>query len=187
MAIVGSGPVGLSALLTAKLYSPAFIIMIDKDPSRLEAAKSMGADVVCDPSEAEDVVKKHTGGVGCDVVMEAVGIPATFELCQNLVNLGGNIANIGVHGKEATIHLEKLWGYNMTITMGFVNTTSTPTLMKMFEAKTLDLAKLITHGKQLAATIVLCLINADQGQSSIFRRRERMRTRHSLLRRITRL
>ena len=152
VAIIGAGPVGLSALLTARLYSPSLIIMIDKDPSRLEAAKGMGAHVGCDPAEAEAVVKKHTDGVGCDVVIEAVGIPATFELCQNLVNLGGNIANIGVHGKEATIHLEKLWGYNMTITMGFVNCTSTPTLMKMFEAGTLDLSKLITHGELISTT-----------------------------------
>jgi alcohol dehydrogenase len=147
VAIVGSGPVGLGALLTAKLYSPSLVIMIDKDQSRLAAAKSMGADVTCSPEDAEDVVKQHTNGVGCDVVMEAVGIPATFELAQNLVNLGGNIANIGVHGKEAVIHLEKLWGYNCTITMGLVNTTSTPTLMKMFESGTLDLKKLITHGE----------------------------------------
>lgn len=147
VAIVGAGPVGLGALLTAKLYSPSLVIMVDKDKSRLEAAKSMGADVVCGPDEAEEVVKKHTDGVGCDVVMEAVGIPATFELCQHLVNLGGHIANIGVHGAAAKIHLEKLWGYNLTISMGFVNTTSTPMLMKMFEAGTLDLSKLITHGE----------------------------------------
>jgi alcohol dehydrogenase len=140
--------------MTAKLYSPSLIIVVDKDPSRIAAAKSMGADIGCDPSEAVATVQKHTDGVGCDVVIEAVGIPATFELCQDLVNLGGNIANIGVHGKEAIIHMEKLWGYNITMTMGFVNTTSTPTLMKMFESGTLDLKKLITHGEFVFSAIL---------------------------------
>jgi alcohol dehydrogenase len=110
VAIVGAGPVGLGALLTAKLYSPSQIIMIDNDPSRLSAAKSMGAHLGCNSAEAVATVMKATDGIGCDVVIEAVGIPATFELCQDLVALGGNVANIGVHGKEAVIHLEKLWG-----------------------------------------------------------------------------
>jgi alcohol dehydrogenase len=125
--------------------------MIDNDPSRLSAAKEMGATMGCSSAEAVAMVQKATDGVGCDVVIEAVGIPATFELCQDLVALGGNIANIGVHGKEAVIHLEKLWGYNLTMTMGFVNTTSTPTLMKMFEKGTLGLGQLITHGEFLSS------------------------------------
>ena len=121
--------------------------MIDNDPARLSAAKSMGAHIGCNSADAVKTVMEQTNNVGCDVVIEAVGIPATFELCQEIIALGGNIANIGVHGKEATIHLEKLWGYNLTMTMGFVNTTSTPTLMKMFEKGTLGLGQLITHGE----------------------------------------
>ena len=119
--------------------------MIDNDPARLDAAKSMGAHIGCSSADAVSTVMRETNNLGCDVVIEAVGIPATFELCQEIIALGGNIANIGVHGKEATIHLEKLWGYNLTMTMGFVNTTSTPTLMKMFEKGTLGLGQLITH------------------------------------------
>lgn len=146
VAIVGSGPVGLSALLTAKLLSPSILIVIDKDPGRLDAAKKMGADYVI---QADEDVKKTvmdlTHGQGCDTVIEAVGIPATFELCQDLVAFGGNLANIGVHGAPTTLHIEKLWGYNIVITMGFVNTTSTETLMKMFQAGTLKLDQLITH------------------------------------------
>jgi len=115
VAIVGAGPVGLSALLTAKLLSPSLVVVIDKDPGRLEAAKKMGADKVVDSGkeDAEKVVMDLTDGVGCDTVIEAVGIPATFELCQKLVSFGSTLANIGVHGKEATLHIEKLWGYNM--------------------------------------------------------------------------
>jgi len=115
VAIVGAGPVGLSALLTAKLLSPSLVIVIDKDPGRLDAAKEMGADRVVDSGkeDVEKVVMELTNGVGCDTVIEAVGIPATFELCQNLVGFGSTLANIGVHGKEATLHIEKLWGYNM--------------------------------------------------------------------------
>lgn len=115
VAIVGVGPVGLSACLTAKMLSPAKLIAIDKDPARLEAAKGMGADHVIDinKEDAEKVVKELTGGLGCDTVIEAVGIPQSFELCQNLIAFGGTIANIGVHGAPAEIHLEKLWGYNI--------------------------------------------------------------------------
>jgi len=144
--IVGTGPVGLSALMTAKLLSPSILIAVDKDAGRLEAAKKMGASHTLDAgSNVKDKVMELTNGRGCDVVIEAVGVPASFELCQDLVAFGGNIANIGVHGAPATLHLEKLWGYNITMTMGFVNTTSTATLLKMFQAGTLKLEQLITH------------------------------------------
>lgn len=115
VAILGVGPIGLAACLTAKLMSPSLIIAIDKDPGRLEAAKKMGADKVIDSSkeDAEKIVKELTNGLGCDTVIEAVGIPATFELCQNLIAFGGTIANIGVHGAPAQIALDKLWGYNI--------------------------------------------------------------------------
>lgn len=145
--IVGGGPVGLSACLTSKLLSPSLVVVIDKDPGRLEAAKTMGADVVINPDK-EDAVKvamEKVGGKGYDVVMEAVGVPATFEMCQELVSLGGHLSNIGVHGAAAKIALEKLWGYNITMSMGFVNTTSTASLLRMFEAGVLKLDALITH------------------------------------------
>lgn len=112
---VGSGPVGLAALMTAKLYSPSLIIMIDMDHNRLKVAKKFGAHHTIDPSQV-DVVKTVmdlTNGVGCDTVVEGVGVPATFEMCQNLVAPGGTIANMGVHGKPAQLHLEKLWDHNI--------------------------------------------------------------------------
>lgn len=115
VAVVGAGPVGLSACLTSKLLSPALLIAIDKDPNRLEAAKKMGADKVIDSSkeDAAKVVKELTNGLGCDTVIEAVGVPQTFELCQELIAFGGTIANIGVHGAPAKLALDKLWGYNI--------------------------------------------------------------------------
>ena len=113
--VVGVGPVGLSSVLTAKLLSPSLLIAVDKDPARLEAAKKMGATHVIDSAkeDAEEIVKELTGGLGCDVVIEAVGVPQTFELCQNLIAFGGTLANIGVHGAPAKIAMEKLWGYNI--------------------------------------------------------------------------
>lgn len=115
VAVVGVGPVGLGATLTAKLLSPSLLIAIDKDPARLEAAKKMGATHAIDSSkeDPEKIVKELTGGLGCDCVIEAVGVPATFELCQNLIAFGGTIANIGVHGAPAKLALDKLWGYNI--------------------------------------------------------------------------
>lgn len=115
VAIVGAGPVGLAALITAQLYSPSLIIVLDKDPSRLEVAKKLGAHHIVNTGDedATAAVHKLTNGIKCDTVIEAVGIPATFELCQDLVAVGGSIANVGVHGKPAKIHLEKLWGLNI--------------------------------------------------------------------------
>jgi len=145
VAIVGSGPIGLAASLTAKLYSPSHIIAIDKADSRLEAAKMFGADLVAKPETALDAVMSITGGLGADVVIEAVGTPATFELCTTLVRPGGRVANIGVHGKPATLHLEDLWIRNVTITTGLVDTYSTPTLLTMLSNGQLDLGHMITH------------------------------------------
>jgi alcohol dehydrogenase len=115
VAIVGAGPVGLAALITARLYSPSLIIMIDSDINRLETAKKLGAHYTIDPTngEAAKNVKSITDGKGCDAVIEAVGIPATFELCQELVAPGGTIANVGVHGTKVDLHLEKLWSQNI--------------------------------------------------------------------------
>lgn len=120
VAIVGAGPVGLAATMNAKLYSPSLIIVIDKDNNRLKVAKRLGADHTVNPDEAnpEEAVKGLTDGVGCDAVIEAVGVPATFEMCQDLVAPGGTIANIGVHGKECTLHIEKLWSHNICMWIG---------------------------------------------------------------------
>jgi alcohol dehydrogenase len=155
VAIVGSGPIGLAALLTAQFYSPAQIIMIDPDDNRLAVAKKFGATGMLNNTK-EDAVKKLmtlTGNRGADTVIEAVGIPATFELCQSLVAPGGTIANIGVHGKSAELHLEKLWSHNITITTRLVDTVTTPLLLKTVQSKKLDSKQLITHHFKLADII----------------------------------
>jgi alcohol dehydrogenase len=145
--IVGAGPIGLAAVMTAKLYSPGCIIVVDPAEPRRDAAKSLGADVVLDSQlePALEVVRSMTGGLGADVVMEAVGIPATFEMCTALVRPGGRVANIGVHGAPATIHLETLWIKNVTITTGLVDTSSTPRLLKLLADGQLDPTPIITH------------------------------------------
>jgi alcohol dehydrogenase len=146
VAVVGVGPIGLAAILTARLYSPSYIIAIDLADSRLQAAKQFGADVVAkSDSDVLELVRAVTDGLGADVVIEAVGTPATFELCTTLVRPGGRVANIGVHGKPATLHLEDLWIRNVTITTGLVDTYSTPTLLKMLGAGQLDVGHMITH------------------------------------------
>jgi alcohol dehydrogenase len=145
--IVGAGPIGLAAVMTATLYSPGCIIVVDPAEPRRDAAKSLGADVVLDSQlePALEVVRSMTGGLGADVVMEAVGIPATFEMCTALVRPGGRVANIGVHGAPATIHLETLWIKNVTITTGLVDTSSTPRLLKLLADGQLDPTPIITH------------------------------------------
>jgi alcohol dehydrogenase len=147
VAIVGSGPIGLAALLTAQFYTPAEIIMIDMDDNRLAVSKQFGATQTVN-NQNEDAVKRVyelTGNKGADVVIEAVGTPATFELCESIVAPGGHIANIGVHGKSATLHLEKLWSHNVTITTRLVDTVTTPMLLKTVCAHKLEPGKLITH------------------------------------------
>jgi alcohol dehydrogenase len=136
--IVGAGPIGLAAVMTATLYSPGCIIVVDPAEPRRDAAKSL-----LEP--ALEVVRSMTGGLGADVVMEAVGIPATFEMCTALVRPGGRVANIGVHGAPATIHLETLWIKNVTITTGLVDTSSTPRLLKLLADGQLDPTPIITH------------------------------------------
>ena len=145
--IVGAGPIGLASLLTAQFYSPAAIIMIDPDDNRLAVAEKFGATATINNSKenAIEKVKKYTDGIGADTVIEAVGIPATFELCQSLVAPGGTIANIGVHGKSAELHLETLWAQNITITTRLVDTVTTPMLLKTIESKKLNAKQLITH------------------------------------------
>lgn len=144
VAIVGSGPIGLAALLTARFYSPARIIMIDPDDNRLAMARRLGAtDTVA--GKAVDAVLELTGGEGVDVAMEAVGVPETFEVCQRIVRPGGNIANIGVHGKSVEFHLEELWIKNVTVRTGLVNTNTIPVLMRILEAGGVEAAGLVTH------------------------------------------
>jgi alcohol dehydrogenase len=147
VAIVGSGPIGLAALLTAQFYSPAKIILIDIDDNRLNVAKTFGATHVVNSSDANAVeeILAITEGRGADTVIEAVGIPATFELCQELVAPGGVIANIGVHGKKADLHLERLWSKNISITTRLVDTVSTPMLLRTVQAKKINPSQLITH------------------------------------------
>jgi alcohol dehydrogenase len=147
VAIVGAGPIGLAALLTAQFYSPAEIIMIDLDDNRLEVAKRFGATTTINSSDgnALETVMKMTGKRGVDTAIEAVGIPVTFELCQRLVAPGGTIANIGVHGKKADLHLEELWDRNISITTRLVDTVTIPMLFKTVAAHKIDPKRLITH------------------------------------------
>ena len=136
VAIVGVGPIGLAAIMTAQLHSPGRIVAIDLDASRLEKALEFGADVTIDNSKEDAVarVMELTGGLGADVAIEAVGMPETFELCTDLIRPGGRVANVGVHGHSATLHLEKLWIRDVLITTGLVDTTTTPKLLKLIEA-----------------------------------------------------
>lgn len=147
VAVVGAGPIGLSAISGARLFSPSLIIAIDMAPSRLDAAKQFGADVVINNSleDAVAVVQSLTGGLGADVAIEAVGVPATFELAADLIRPVGRIANIGVHGKPATLHLERLWDRDVTITTGLVDTYSTPTLLRLLASGQLDAQRFVTH------------------------------------------
>ena len=147
VAIVGAGPIGLAALLTAQFYSPADIIMIDLDDHRLEMAKRFGATVVVNSTngKALDTVLKMTGNRGVDTAIEAVGIPATFELCEGIVAPGGTIANIGVHGTKVDLHLEHLWDRNITITTRLVDTVSTPMLLNSVRSHKINPKLLITH------------------------------------------
>ena len=155
VAIVGAGPIGLAALLTAQFYSPAEIIMIDVDDNRLEVAKSFGATAVINSADGKalETVMKLTGDRGVDTAIEAVGIPATFELCEQIVAPGGTIANIGVHGTKVDLHLEQLWSRNITITTRLVDTVSTPMLLNVLRSHKIDPKRLITHRFKLEAII----------------------------------
>lgn len=147
VAIVGSGPIGLAALLTAKFYSPAELIMIDLDEGRLAVAKRFGATATINSGDggAAAAVMTLTEQRGVDTAIEAVGVPATFELCQQIVAAGGTIANIGVHGTKVDLHLESLWDRNISITTRLVDTVSTPMLLKTLCSRQLDPRPLITH------------------------------------------
>jgi alcohol dehydrogenase len=147
VAIVGSGPIGLAALLTAQFYSPAEIIMIDLDDNRLEVAKRFGATQTVNSADgkAVEAVMRLTDNRGVDTAIEAVGVPTTFEMCEQIIAPGGVIANIGVHGVGVALHLEKLWDRNISITTRLVDTASTPMLLKILASHRIDPKLLITH------------------------------------------
>lgn len=148
VAIVGAGPIGMSALIAAQLYSPSKLIMVDLDEKRLARAKEFGATHLVNPKDPEKAIKEIydlTDGLGVDVAIEAVGIEPTFDICQKIVAAGGNIANVGVHGKPVTLHIEDLWIRNINLSTGLVNTNTIPMLMKIIEAKKIPVGKLITH------------------------------------------
>ncbi|MET9736345.1 zinc-dependent alcohol dehydrogenase family protein [Streptomyces sp. NPDC006458] len=146
VAVVGAGPIGLAAISTARLFSPERIVAVDLAPARLDAARRLGADAVANAREnPEQLVADLTDGLGADVVIEAVGVPESFEACTRMVRPGGHVANVGVHGAPATLHLEDLWIKNITITTGLVDTYSTPTLLRMATAGRLPTAQLVTH------------------------------------------
>ncbi len=147
VAIIGAGPVGLAVLLTAQFYSPAEIILVDVDDNRLEVAREFGATKTVNSKDGKAIqaVRVLTEGRGVDVAVEAVGIPATFEMCQDIVAAGGFIANVGVHGKGVELKLEKLWAHNITITTRLVDTVSIPMLLKSVVSGRLQPRKLITH------------------------------------------
>jgi alcohol dehydrogenase len=147
VAIVGSGPIGLAALLTAQFYAPSELIMVDLDDNRLAVGKRFGATATVNSrnGDAARQVLALTGGRGVDTAIEAVGIAATFELCQDIVAAGGTIANVGVHGAKADLHLERLWSHNVTITTRLVDTVSIPLLLKTLQSHRIDAGQLITH------------------------------------------
>lgn len=147
VAVVGAGPVGLAAIATAGLYGAATIIAIDLDRNRLEQSRAFGAThvVLSGDSDWKDQVLSQTDGQGVDVAIEAVGIPATFGMCTEIVRPGGTVANVGVHGKPVELHLENLWIQNINISMGLVNANTTPMLLKLVAQKKLPAEKFATH------------------------------------------
>jgi alcohol dehydrogenase len=155
IAVVGAGPIGLAAMAGASLYTPSHIIAIDHADARLEAAKTFGADLTVNNGREDAVafVQEVTGGVGAHVAMEAVGVPATFELCTQLVRPGGRVASIGVFGEPATLHLESLWIRDITVTTGLVDAFSTPTLLRLVESRKIDAARFVTHEFKLSEII----------------------------------
>src|ERR1700720_1062845 len=147
IAVVGAGPIGLAVILTARLFSPGKIIAIDLADTRLKKAKEFGADITINNTTGDPIaqVMAMTDGLGVDVAIEAVGTPATFELCTELVKPGGHVANVGVHGHPATLHLEKLWSRDVTITTGLVDTYSIPRLLSLIQGGRLDPTVFVTH------------------------------------------
>jgi alcohol dehydrogenase len=167
VAIVGAGPIGLAAILTATLFTPAHIVAIDLDDGRLERAREFGADVTINNGSEAAVaaVQQLTEGLGADVAIEAVGVPETFELCTELIRPGGRVANVGVHGHSATLHLEKLWIRDVTITTGLVDTFTTPQLLKLIAQGRLDATAFATHRSPLAETMAAYDVFGDAART----------------------
>jgi alcohol dehydrogenase len=163
VAIVGAGPIGLAAILTAKLLTPATIVAIDLSPVRLAKALDFGADIAIENGVEDPIAKvmELTGGLGADVAIEAVGVPETFELCTELVRPGGRVANVGVHGHPATLHLERLWIRDVTITTGLVDTNTTSQLMKLIAGGRLDPTPFATHRFELGEAMEAYDVFAD--------------------------
>jgi alcohol dehydrogenase len=155
VAIVGAGPIGLAAILTATLYTPMRIVAIDLADGRLESAMRFGADTTINNGREDACaqVMELTEGLGADVAFEAVGVPQTFELATELIRPGGRVANIGVHGKPVTLHLEKLWIRDVTVTTGLVDTYTIPRLMKLVASGRLDPTVFATHRFALGDTM----------------------------------
>ena len=168
VAIVGAGPIGLAAILTARLYTPGQIVAIDLADSRLEGAKRFGADMTINNGREDAVaqIMELTGGLGADVAFEAVGVPATFELAAELIRPCGRLANIGVHGKPATLHLEKLWIRDVTVTTGLVDTFSIPQLMRLIASGRLDPSLFATHRFGLGETMAAYDTFADAASTN---------------------
>ncbi|HYM51704.1 MAG TPA: zinc-dependent alcohol dehydrogenase family protein [Candidatus Limnocylindrales bacterium] len=168
VAVVGAGPIGLAAILTARLFSPGKIIAIDVADGRLKRAKAFGADVTVNNGVTDPVatVMAETDGLGVDVAIEAVGVPATFELCADLVRPGGHLANVGVHGHPASIHLEKLWIRDVTITTGLVDTYSIPRLLSLIKSGRLDPTVFVTHRFAIDEVMTAYDIFGDAAKSS---------------------
>jgi alcohol dehydrogenase len=167
VAIVGAGPIGLAAILTASLYTPGRIVAIDLTDGRLESARHFGADVTINNGREDALARilQLTDGLGADVAFEAVGVPDTFELATSLIRPGGRVANIGVHGHSATLHLEKLWTRDVTITTGLVDTHTIPQLMKLVAGGRLDPTVFATHRFALGDTMTAYDTFADASKT----------------------
>ncbi|KAG7824029.1 hypothetical protein KL909_002766 [Ogataea angusta] len=171
VAIVGLGPVGLSALISTKSMNPAKIIAIDMDDSRLEVAKRMGADEIINPSKTDAKEKVHEltasefKNSGVDVAMECVGIPQTFEMCEDLIGPGGHISNVGVHGSAVQLKLQELWGKNVTMSTGLVSAYSTAELLQKIVDGKIHPESLATHHFKLDEFEKAYEVFSDPGKS----------------------
>lgn len=165
VAVVGAGPIGLSVIMGAQLFSAGRIIAIDPDEGRRKIATDFGADLAIGPSESYEAIRVLTDCYGADVTVEAVGKPETFELCTSLVRPGGRVANVGVHGTPATLHLESLWTSNVTITTGLVDTTSIPALLRLVQHGLVDPGRFATHDFALHSALAAYDTFADASRT----------------------
>jgi len=171
VAIVGVGPIGLATIMTAKLFTPGMIIAVDKAESRLGHAREFGATHTINNAQEDALqrIMELTGGSGVDVAIEAVGVPDTFELATELIRPGGRVANIGVHGHPATLHLERLWMRDVTITTGLVDTRTTLQLLRLIASGHLDTARFATHRFSLDDTIKAYEVFADAAATDVLK------------------